>query len=467
MKNTRNSPFEIPIRVGLLSFINEIFKDNNTLIYSHRYNRGGEKLNKQVKLKRDLVIYLVFYLVRITEKQDYGIRLDSKLLRNNFLDAYKPYISFLENNNILIHAGNYSVGQQSNFYGLTDFYYKLNKRYIRYEITDINLLKKVNLDSKGLNKDQLLNNQKCKKMRNHLVKHFDKYLEIDIDAAYSEIANLDISAFDSNCITIHQFESKNWKYVITEKDFRLHTIISRINNKLLKYITYKNQTLGEIDFKTSQPLFLYIILKTVFDDSINGLVGLFLKEKLGIGLIKKILQQGINVRELSDLGNIILNEDLYINVGNNIKTNKPTQKGYYYIDKSKPKWKKEYFNTKRDLIKNIVMRSFYNGKGEEIEEFKKMFPSIFKVIEIINKETNITKSKCNLSHILQSFEAYIVLDLIAKDVSKQFKNIPLFSKHDSIITYNSSIDEVHEFVLNRFEYYFGFSKRKLITTKSW
>ena len=127
----------------------------------------------------------------------------------------------------------------------------------------------------------------------------------------------------------------------------------------------------------------------------------------------------------------------------------------YYIDRSVKPNKKVYFNSKRDLIKSCMMRALYNGIGPEITSIKKQFKSIFNVADLINKHKKISESKSNLSHVLQSFEAHVLLDLIAKDISVKYKDIPLFSKHDSLITYKSKIDEVRDFTQKQFKIYTG------------
>jgi hypothetical protein len=67
--------------------------------------------------------------------------------------------------------------------------------------------------------------------------------------------------------------------------------------------------------------------------------------------------------------------------------------------------------------------------------------------------------------VLQNIEAHIVLDLIAKDISKKFKNIPLFSKHDSLITYKSSIIEVRDYAQIKFLYYTGIDNKNILKIK--
>jgi hypothetical protein len=453
-KMSKIKQITIPIRKGVLAFIDEKFDGNSSLVI------------KENTLKKELVIYLIHYILVKTGFEGDGLFLNSRLLRKNFLQNYKPYLSFLEDIDFLSHLKEYSAGNHSNLYQLTSEFYSLDKEYTTFKITDINLSKKINYDQIGLTEKQAIRNKYCKEVRNHLVKSFNTNLEMDITGATKEIICFDKTKYDANMRTVYQYANKQWSYSIKkETDNRLHTILTRTNNKLLKFITYKKEKLGEIDIKTSQPLFLYIILKTIFNGSMDNEIGRFLKKKLGSALIEKIKIKGIDFEELENFRNILLNKDLYIYLGENVKTKKLSDNRYYYLDKNQSPFKNIYFDSKRDLIKNVVMRSLYKGKGDEVTEVKQLFKSIFGIADVINKHDNLSKSNNNLSNVLQNIEAHIVLDLIAKDISKKFKNIPLFSKHDSLITYKSSIIEVRDYAQIQFLYYTGIDNKNILKIK--
>ena len=194
-------------------------------------------------------------------------------------------------------------------------------------------------------------------------------------------------------------------------------------------------------------------------------IGLFLKKKLGSALIEKIKIKGIDFEELENFRDILLNKDLYIYLSEKVKTKKLSDKRYYYVDKSKSEFKNIYFDSKRDLMKNVMMRSLYNGKGDEVTQVKQLFKSIFGIADVINKHEKLSESDNNLSNVLQNIEAHVVLDLIAKDISKKFNNIPLFSKHDSLITYKSSIVEVRDYTQKQFLYYTRIDGKNMLKIK--
>jgi hypothetical protein len=453
-----NQQFTIPIRKGVLTFIEEILKGENTIVYKNK------------KLKKELIIYLIFYIVDLTEEEGYGTHLNTKILKKKFLDDYKPYLSFLEDKGLIILARKGAAGGSSSFYGLDKIYYYFEKIMIKYEITDTFLLKKINPNDTGLSKYYNEKNLYCIETRKHLVKHFDDNLEIDVEGATKEIYSLDEAKYDANFHTIHEYDTKLWNYSIKKKtDNRLHTIISRTNKKLLKHITYKRQKLGEIDIKTSQPLFLFIALNSIFNTTVNSKLKTFLKNKLGEGLQKKLIENGIDKEELKEFGKIILEGDLYNYLITKIEIRKNSNNKYCYecFDGELGRNRTVEFENKRELMKTATLRAMYGGKGEIVNDIREMFPSIKIIINLINKEEGLSETKNNLSNILQNLEAYIVLDLIAKDISNRFKEIPLFSKHDSLITYNSSIEEVKAFMQTKFKDYTGIDGGSVLVCESW
>ena len=86
---TRVKEFTFPIKKGVLSLINEKFEGEKVLHY------------KGNNLKKEYVIYLIYYIVKMTDAKEEEavievVNLNSKILRKNFVDRYKAYLSYLE-----------------------------------------------------------------------------------------------------------------------------------------------------------------------------------------------------------------------------------------------------------------------------------------------------------------------------------------------------------------------------------
>ena len=462
--------FKVPINEYVLKLIEEKFNGKPTLKFNGK------------NLKKDSVVYLCFLLTKHQAKTEIdgnsAFPLYSKLLKTDFVYDYKQYLVFLEKENILcFHTEHDTFSGLSRIYSISDFSRGLpvslnvTIKIVRYPITDNIILKKVNIEkSLTLSEYHLRRNKYCEETRNHLVRNFNEYLEIDIDSAYLQISNQDVVKHYKNSSTIEEFNSKKWKYSIKkETDNRLHTVITRMNKNLLKFVTYKNERLGEIDIKTSQPLFLFIALNSIFNTTVNSKLKTFLKNKLGEGLQKKLIENGIDKEELKEFGKIILEGDLYNYLITKIEIQKNSNNKYYYkyFDEKLGRNRTVEFASKRELMKTATLRAMYGGKGEIVNDIHEMFPSIKIIINLINKEEGLSETKNNLSNILQNLEAYIVLDLMAKDISNKFKEIPLFSKHDSLITYNNSIEEVKAFMQTKFKEYTGIDGDSVLVCESW
>lgn len=462
--------FKVPINEYVLKLIEEKFNGERTLKFNGK------------NLKKDSVVYLCFLLAKHQAKTEIdgnsAFPLYSKLLKTDFVYDYKQYLVFLEKENILcFHTEHDTFSGLSRIYSISDFSRGLpvslnvTIKIVRYPITDNIVLKKVNIEkSLTLSEYHLKRNKYCEETRNHLVRNFNEYLEIDIDSAYLQISNQDKVKHYKNSSTIEEFYSRKWKYSIKkETDNRLHTVITRINKNLLKFVTYKNEKLGEIDIKTSQPLFLFIALNSIFNTTVNSKLKTFLKNKLGKGLQKKLIENGVDKEELKKFGKIILEGDLYNYLITKIEIQKNSNNKYYYksFDEKLGRNRTVEFASKRELMKTATLRAMYGGKGEIVNDIREMFPSIKIIINLINKEEGLSETKNNLSNILQNLEAYIVLDLMAKDISNRFKEIPLFSKHDSLITYNNSIEEVKAFMQTKFKEYTRIDGSSVLVCESW
>jgi len=451
---------KIIIQSGVLEYINKIIENKNKFIF------------KENTLKRDHLVFLVFLLNKIITRKKNKFESDegavyTPLLRGSFISRYKVYISFLEEKELILKKHSYRSGV-SNIYQFTDFYKSLDKSFTTYIIRDRAFLKKFSHNNSTFTEYQYTMNKLCRTRRKHLVKNFDRHLTMDINGAQLEIKDFSYKKFVANSFVINEFENKEWKYSIKEEtDNRLHTVITRTNKKLLQYITYKEHELSEIDVKSSQPLFLYAILKALYsNESSNNFLNIFLKDKLDNKLRAKLEILSVDIEKIDEFGSLIVLGDLYNHLISriNIQTDK---KGKFYrtiIKESSPP-KKKYYNTKRELVKEVVMEALYSGNRnshKEVKAIKKVFPEVFSIIKVINKNS----PENYLSKLLQNVEAHVLLDLIAKEVSVNFDEIPLFSKHDSLITYSSKIDEVKYFVNEKMNVYLNI-EGELFKSNSW
>lgn len=80
--------------------------------------------------------------------------------------------------------------------------------------------------------------------------------------------------------------------------------------------------------------------------------------------------------------------------------------------------------------------------SSEVKQIKNLFPSIFKIVDIIKTSD---KDKKNIFPLfLQQIEAEVLLDVVGESIIEEKPDIILFSKHDSLITTSSNINFLKE-----------------------
>ena len=444
----------VSIQQDLFEFLENLFGDKNKIPF------------KEVNLNKDHIIYF-FYLMETLESYSFtdnnnDIHLHSRKLIKEFSPKYKSYIEFMIDHKFIIKVKNYRVGKHTNIYRFNSSYPQ-TKTYKKFNITNITLIKKINSNNSGTTEDKRKKNKKASRVRSHLTKGFNDNLKIDYNSCLDLLSDMDTPKYRPNFITLFNFHNKYWNFSIKkETDNRLHTLLTRLNKKFLKHISYKNESLAEVDIKTSQPIFLYAVLNVIFNDKNESDFKNKVTEKLGKQVIKDILNAGIEHDELIKFGEIIMNHDLYNYLSDNLVIEKTNNKysRFEFDKKSKSKRLKTYDN-KRDLTKKIVMETLYSSPknyASEVTQIKKLFPSIFKIVDFIKSSMN---DKNGFPVFLQQIEAEVLLDEIGGMIVKQKSDIILFSKHDSLISTESNIDFLKKIMEEQLKFYLLIEKVKV------
>lgn len=414
-----------------------------------------------VKLKLDVAVFYLSLLNSIPSfyredncESDCSIALHSKRLQS-YNWRYSEYINFLLEQGFIIKISNYGVDiGECNHYHIADEYY--NNEVINYTITDKTLLKAIERmdckeNDKGFNKKQY-----CEQKRPHLIKFFDDKLEINEVKALEIINPLlkqgEVRKYTSARHLINEFKHRDWQYSVKpDTDNRLHSSMTRLNKILRPCITYNGERLGSVDIKSSQPYFFCVILKAIMNQDKDLLKRIGATKLLKNKHIQCLFNLGLDKEEVDNFINLIINGDFYEYFGSilQIKYNEDG-KPYRIVSNfsSKRKWftqptRKIVFKSKRDLAKNVVMEIFFSKPRTTIPEaknFKKEFPSIFKVMSSI-KEMGVS-----FDGLLTNVESYCLLDCIAREFSEEHPNIPLFSIHDSLVTTQQHLLKLKNYV---------------------
>ncbi len=223
---------------------------------------------------------------------------------------------------------------------------------------------------------------------------------------------------------------------------RLHTSLTGLSSKIFPALRFKGKHLVGYDIANSQPFLTSVIINSL-------LISYQLRQN---ELKKEPLPSNHSLNPL--ITNTKLNNYLY----KYTHTHPPyhtimledflsdadftgvlefqllCKKGHLYPVMSQNIFGLEYVNDNKRVVKDLFFTLFFtkpknNKKG--IPKFKKQYPGVHKIISAIKDSS---EEGNYFPVLLQSLESYYILEVVCKSINKRYKNIPLFTKHDSIYT---------------------------------
>lgn len=369
----------------------------------------------------------------------------------------------------IIERKNYSVGQ-SYSYRLRPYYH--NHQLEPHLLSDKGLIKKLKVKNSSSISPSVENNYRF------LIDYFNsKRLTILLQDALNFNANEleengKLKNYLSNAFKILKIQ--NGKYYLKnnlETDGRVHTNITGFPKKFRKFLRYDGEKMVEIDISASVPNFLFYFLSNL-SSSTSHLDKIINKKKLyyvHYMLVKNSVS--IDFIEIQNFEKEILNGTLYSSFLTLIKE-------FSVLDDSYHQWQfNEYFfpnqsyhhkPKSKDLKisdSKMALLSMFNAKNttyilEELS-FKNSYPSIFKFIFELKKIDHKY-----FSYIILQIESYFMLNIIAKGIDNKFKKkIPILTLHDCIVTTESQITNIKDFMEITFEKELGFIP--VMKTKKW
>jgi hypothetical protein len=413
------------------------------------------------KIKQDVAVLFLSLIneleshYRIDEsEEDRYTPLCSQTLKQ-FHASYNKYFNFFVNNDILIKK-NYSTDmRKSNSYKISETY--SNDELIPYEIKYNKLKEK--FDEKGLNKSQLEKLEDCKRKRPHLMEIFSDDLTIDVASACEEIIHLNRTAprkYNNAMVLINEFENKVWKATINpyNSDYRLHTNLTRSPKVLRKHILINNENIIGFDVKTSQPYFFCVILKAILNQDITLLKKIGATKILNGNTVEQLFNLGIDRKEITEFVLTVINHEIDFYEGFAAKLEiKIDEEGRPYRmisnfkkssnsrSKQQEAKSKKTYESIRGLAKEVVMEIFYSSPMSKVQEavlFRKTYPSIHMIINCLHNNS------VKFHQLLTTIEAYVLLDVVAKQIKDRYPHLPLGSIHDCLVTTSN-----HERILGK------------------
>jgi hypothetical protein len=365
---------------------------------------------------------------------------------------YKQYLTFLQRYSFLRTDKKYIVGKKS-------FGYMLNG-YTTYK----SIPKQIPISDNVIKKNKVkevkeFQNELKQEAKNHpyLAKWFNEKLQIDIEGAQQKIEEL----FPEQTGGIRGVRkgkasrwSKRYKAIqaiqkIAKQDFyhgvddnvgRFHSNLTNIKRELRNYITYDSKKLVNVDIKNSQPLFSTLLLKKEFWTENQGeLLSFYHFPSLFTNLSKLNTNHYyiiMLVKALEKSNNQLLSEYIeYVNSGEFYK--KISYKLYPSRTFDKQAIKEMFY--KLFFSKNRVIQG-YNAKPKR--DFRTHFPKIYEIFSIVKRKDYKT-----LAQLLQRIESNVMIKNVAKRISEEKPDLPIFTIHDSIATTIGNEDYVSSVIM--------------------
>ena len=465
----------------LLKYFQLILMLNKFIPYNLKLDELIEEFPPFIGMELDKLIHIISLLNEIPavdhkqyEKEDGWIPIHSTYIQKAGIRDFPKYKNWLTEVGVLETDGRYIPGEKATYYRFRE---KYRQPIIVEPISKKTLIKALNKKSKT----DLIS----QKLYKDLYKWYSG-LQIDVKAAedyllkkYELEKSKDVlnclGKYNAGIINLNKIANGQIHFTIDKSAGRLHHNLSNIQSSLRNFLTYQGQPLVTIDIKNSQPAICTALLQPKFweldaviekqsnivgtDNVItNGEKNLTINSDLKSEKIEKLKINGVlNVKHIGfkDLPDIfhksihisstpIMLAELHqtLDMADIHQFIKVVSEGQLYefmeeqiqlYNTSVSKAIKDYT---RKEIKTIMFMVFFTDnrfigqkKATPKRIFKHIFPNVYKVLAMVKRN----ESKM-LPLMLQKLESMIVLDRIAKRISKECPKLPIYTIHDSITT---------------------------------
>ena len=375
------------------------------------------------------------------------------------------YLRYLVRNGIFECDNRYIIGTKSRGYRFTEKYDTM----IKIEpITSPTLLKSLTKKS---------DYERAMEKKYPELRRWFNGLEIDYEAARDYLfkefrsgkflkknkkGNLTnpLRILNSQLLNVDKIQARDFHFLVDETAGRLHTNLTGIKSELRNFITWKGQRLVSVDIANSQPFLGARLLQKSFwvskDEDENFLGANFFPYPL--------IQSNINIADCynktssSSINQSIINRLLPPSIVTTITSyimkhvlEEGTKEGtegqgfegyieavkngvFYKTLKAEIEAKTGVEITDKQELKRMVFivlftdnRFFGQREAEPKRIFKSIYPEVYEVFAAIKK-----KGANALPILLQKIESMLILDRVAKRISIERPDMPIFTIHDSI-----------------------------------
>ena len=396
------------------------------------------------KYKIDYFYHIIDCICRGSDYEDLDnnaafVNLSAKQMQA-FNHEYKQYIDYLLEIGLISTDRHWVVGKKS-------MGYKLNP-FLGYDASMIQVRIKDRICRKKMFSQARLNNKRANADFPALTKWFNSSLQIDVKGATEEIDKLfprptggirgvrryfrgkknkpDAGSKRLKAqYAIQRFASKDFYFHIDDNVGRFHSNLTNIKRELRHFITYRGQKLVNIDIKSAQPLISTLLLSKEFYQKFEAHLSI-----QSFPTIFNTLQ--LQLSKSSSLSSYIMLVECLENIDNQFfkKYTNLVKSGSFYEVLSELVYPGKKIS--KAEVKLNVYRVFFSKNRSHNPfktRFKKLFPEVYNVFALYKR-----KDHTCLSRLLQSIESFVMIQSVAKRISRERPELPIFTIHDSIAT---------------------------------
>jgi hypothetical protein len=463
-----------------ISIETKLFNDLEQTVNKHNLHYSKDDNNI---IKMDKAVFLLDYInfqksYRKDDITENGyIKIPSKILNIYLRKELKKYKDFLVAHKYIKISPyddkiSLSYGYKICFTYNPNKLDKIQREYIVYDFISLTyeqaLLKYSNENAKIE-----LKKKSADRNTRHLTKWInEENIQIDWLAAFNFIENnksLNADQKEHYSYTVNRIRFAQWNYVRSTNDNRLHSNLTNFPSILRQFLSHNGQELVSLDVKTSQPFILAGVFNLIMErkgDKLDmlkeGIRGMDVKEKFA-AVMNSITLESLTITDFEAYKNLICYNDIYNHIGANLSDSfisSITSPGGEYQGKvynsSLKRQMTTYYKDLRSYCKVLVLEYMYcsiESSSKGLKEMKRIYPDAvnkfiydFKFCEELNipkrqgirRRTKIQRKKIDTSKklfakFLQQLEAYIILDVITKELSKMYPEMFMATIHDSIV----------------------------------
>ena len=259
-------------------------------------------------------------------------------------------------------------------------------------------------------------------------------------------------------LNIERIAEADFKLSVDTNVFRLHSTISNLRSEIRNCITWNGQQLVSIDIKNSQPYLSTVLLKPSF--WCGGAQNLYFNNIFSINSISQSLPRIIFQSEERVGSFIMLSRSAATQTGGDVQrySTLVQQGGFYeYFQEQIGKELGIGYSDRRKVKAAVFQVLFTDNRFLAQKEarpkrlFKELFPMVYTLFSRIKQS-----DKTHLPRLLQRIESYLMLQVIAKRISRERPQLPIFTIHDSIITTAGNEEYVQSVLLEEMAKAIGF-----------